>query len=210
MEACKAKYPKARIIYSSIVNNATDDLAARAIEVNRRVHEYCNSDSSFSFISHKISVEHFVDHVHINNGSGTKIFVAQLTGAVRSGLRTQNYRQHHEPPGYQQHEQRPHQRQTNAYGNRHQTHNRDNRYGNINRQQPRHDNRPNKYQQQYNQAPHLMSQNNRTYSASRVNISRSTPNPESHRDSSVQNQDHTNQPVNRGLGHKLLNWLSHH
>ena len=148
MEACKANYPKARIIYSSIVNNATDDLAARAIEVNRRVHEYCNSDSAFSLISHNISVEHFVDHVHINNGSGTKIFVAQVTGAVRSGLRTQNDRQHHEPPGYQQ---RPHQHTctTNVYGNRHQPHNRDNRYGNINRQQPRHDNRPNKYQQQY-------------------------------------------------------------
>ena len=144
MEACKAKYPKARIIYSSIVDNATDDLAARAIEVNRRVHENCNSDSSFSLISHNISVEDFVDHVHIN-----KIFVAQLTGAVRtvrSGLRTQNDRQHHEPPGYQQ---RPHQHTTNVYGSRHQTHNRDNRYGNINRQQPRHDNRPNKYQQQY-------------------------------------------------------------
>jgi hypothetical protein len=85
---CQANeiYPKADIIYSEIICTNDCPWKNTVVSVNNDMKQFC-VDHNFIYCthrSHRFNSNWFVDHKHINDESGTKVFVSELQRAGRS------------------------------------------------------------------------------------------------------------------------------
>ncbi len=85
------KCPRASVIYSEIIyaGDSRSTEANKAKEINRAMKAFCEGEDRFVYVEHlalRGNAKHFQDNVHINQGSGTRSLVADITGAVRKQL----------------------------------------------------------------------------------------------------------------------------
>ena len=127
IETCTSKYPNAKIVYSSILHktpmDTSDNLVNKITKVNNNIEQHCNRNPNLNFITHHIPDIHFTDKLHVNDASGTRLFVSQLTHAIRV-LSRRNRQSSHEAgystnqftqPQHNQHQKE--QQQSNYQGN---------------------------------------------------------------------------------------------
>ncbi len=87
IQGLNVKYPTARLCYSEILKTESQDINNSVTCVNQEMASLCETHDRLTYAQNtalQSDNKHFEDAVHINAESGTRLFVADITRAIRA------------------------------------------------------------------------------------------------------------------------------